>query len=98
MPILKELHERTGYVGAVILAAPDGARGGELSTVRLVNLAIFRYMIKLTSYQLIHRANRTPAGLGSALQKGAVERESRDAFVGICVPCISSVSEALVYK
>ncbi|KAF7983641.1 hypothetical protein HWV62_20586 [Athelia sp. TMB] len=34
-PILKELHERTGYVGALVLAAPDGARGGQLSTVSL---------------------------------------------------------------
>ncbi|KAF7976813.1 hypothetical protein HWV62_5682, partial [Athelia sp. TMB] len=35
LPILSELHERTGYVGALVLAAPDGTRGGELSTVSL---------------------------------------------------------------
>ncbi|KAF7974575.1 hypothetical protein HWV62_11950 [Athelia sp. TMB] len=34
-PILKELHTRTGYVGALVLAAPDGARGGQLSTVTM---------------------------------------------------------------
>ncbi|KAF7964683.1 hypothetical protein HWV62_4185, partial [Athelia sp. TMB] len=33
-PLLKELNKRTGYVGALILAAPDPARGGELSTIR----------------------------------------------------------------
>ncbi|KAF7969802.1 hypothetical protein HWV62_25985 [Athelia sp. TMB] len=36
-PILKELHERMGYVGALVLAAPDGTRGGELSTIRHPN-------------------------------------------------------------
>ncbi|KZP16525.1 hypothetical protein FIBSPDRAFT_975600 [Athelia psychrophila] len=83
-PILKELHEHTGYVGAVILAAPDGARGGELST-----------RIELTANKLIHRANRTPAGLGLALQKGPVEGESRDTFVGICVPYISKETDRI---
>ncbi|KAF7971012.1 hypothetical protein HWV62_22281 [Athelia sp. TMB] len=34
-PILKELHARTGYVGALVLAAPDGARGGDMSTVSM---------------------------------------------------------------
>ncbi|KAF7984921.1 hypothetical protein HWV62_9823 [Athelia sp. TMB] len=34
-PLLKELNKRTGYVGALILAAPDPARGGELSTISL---------------------------------------------------------------
>ncbi|KAF7968819.1 hypothetical protein HWV62_29258 [Athelia sp. TMB] len=34
-PLLQELQRRTGYVGALILAAPDPARGGELSTISL---------------------------------------------------------------
>lgn len=65
-PILKELHMRTGYVGALILAAPDGARGGEMSTMRCVTNRLL-HVTKFNKYQYVYREDRPPPRLGAIL-------------------------------